>query len=347
MDEEKRLRIALLAMPESSAATLYGMYDMFCSVGRDWSMLTKGELGPGFIETCIVSKDGEGFYSSNGAWIQPQLSLSADPGADVICIPDLMVPPGQSIRDCYPTEITWLLRHYSDGSFIATACTGALLLAEAGMLNGLETTTHWAYCEAMRDQYPRVTVRAERSVVLAGEGQRLLMAGGGTSWLDLALLVVARFFGPEEAMRLARIYLIDWHHMGQQPYTVLTSSVQVTDALMNQCQQWVASHYNEESPVAKMAAQSGLSDRNFARRFNRATGMSPLEYVHAMRLEEAKQYLEASGDSVEAIANAVGYEDAGFFSRLFRRKVGLTPAQYRKRFGKLRASLASVQTDSL
>lgn len=133
--------------------------------------------------------------------------------------------------------------------------------------------------------------------------------------------------------------------MGQQPYTVLTSSVQVTDALMNQCQQWVASHYNEESPVAKMAALSGLSDRNFARRFNRATGMSPLEYVHAMRLEEAKQYLEASGDSVEAIANAVGYEDAGFFSRLFRRKVGLTPAQYRKRFGKLRASLASVQTD--
>jgi transcriptional regulator GlxA family with amidase domain len=90
-----------------------------------------------------------------------------------------------------------------------------------------------------------------------------------------------------------------------------------------------------------MIQLSGLAERSFKRRFQQATGMSPLAYVHALRLEEAKQMLETSEDSVEAIANAVGYEDAGFFSRLFRREVSLTPAQYRKRFGSLRRAIAS------
>ena len=90
-----------------------------------------------------------------------------------------------------------------------------------------------------------------------------------------------------------------------------------------------------------MVRLSGLAERSFKRRFQQATGMSPLEYVHTLRLEEAKQMLESGDEPVEAIANEVGYEDAGFFSRLFRRKVKLTPAQYRKRFGAMRKAIQS------
>jgi len=167
------------------------------------------------------------------------------------------------------------------------------------------------------------------------------MAGGGTSWQDLDLYLIARFVGVDVAMQVARINLIDWHAIGQQPFARLARSRQVDDAVIARCQTWIADHYQEPSPVAALVQLSGLAERSFKRRFQQATGMSPLEYVHTLRLEEAKQMLEAGSRPIEAIANEVGYEDAGFFSRLFRRKVSLTPAQYRKRFGSMRRALAS------
>src|SRR5690606_12517150 len=130
-----------------------------------------------------------------------------------------------------------------------------------------------------------------------------------------------------------------WHHVGQQPFAALTRNRQVEDAVIAQCQAWIAKHYEHDAPVAAMARLSGLSERSFKRRFQRATGMTPIEYVDTLRLEEAKHALETTELPVEAIATQAGYEDASFFGRLFRRKVGLTPAQYRRRFRALRAAL--------
>src|SRR5262249_32822686 len=139
----------------------------------------------------------------------------------------------------------------------------------------------------------------------------------------------------------ARVNLIDWHDIGQQPFARLARSRQVDDALIARCQVWIAQNYNTAAPVAAMVRLSGVAERSFMRRFKAATGMAPLEYVHTLRLEEAKQMLESTATPIEAIASEVGYEDAGFFSRLFRRQVNLTPAQYRKRFGALRRNVAS------
>ena len=111
------------------------------------------------------------------------------------------------------------------------------------------------------------------------------------------------------------------------------------DAVIARCQAWIAEHYREPSPVAAMVRLSGVAERSFKRRFQAATGMSPLEYVHTLRLEAAKEMLETSAQPAEAIAFEVGYEDAGFFRRLFRRHVQLTPSQYRKRFGALRSAM--------
>ena len=101
----------------------------------------------------------------------------------------------------------------------------------------------------------------------------------------------------------------------------------------------MAENYRTASPVAAMAKVSGLTKRTFIRRFHEATGMTSLDYVHALRLEEAKQLLEMSDESVEAVASEVGYEDTSFFGRLFRRKVGVAPGEYRLRFGDLRQSV--------
>ena len=112
----------------------------------------------------------------------------------------------------------------------------------------------------------------------------------------------------------------------------LARSRQVGDALIARCQTWIADHYGEPAPVAAMVQRAGLPQRSFKRRFEQATGMSPLAYVHTLRLEEAKQMLEATEDSIESIAHVDGYEDPAFFARLFRRHDDLTPGQYRKRY---------------
>jgi transcriptional regulator GlxA family with amidase domain len=143
-------------------------------------------------------------------------------------------------------------------------------------------------------------------------------------------------------LEVAKVYMLQWHDLGQQPFASLMSFRQTSDAVINKCQDWVAQNYQTQSPVAAMIGLAGLPERSFMRRFANATGMTPLDYVHALRLEEAKQILETGDLPVEAIANEVGYEDTSFFGRLFRRKVGLTPAQYRLRFGSLRRVLARI-----
>lgn len=317
------------------------MYDVLQAAGRDWSLITEGRAGEPALHPIIVSADGRKFAAPNGLRIEPHAALADVPSPDVIAVPDLMVPPEEDLSGRYPAECEWLRSRYAAGATLATACSGALMLAEAGLLDGHDATTHWAYCDAMAARYPGIRVHANRGLVTSGEGQRLVMAGGGTSWYDLALFLIARFVGSEEAMRVARLHLLDWHHVGQQPFAVLTRSRQAGDAVIAKCQEWIAAHYDADSPVAAMVRISGLAERSFKRRFAQATGMSPIEYVHSLRLEESKHMLETTDLSIEALANQVGYEDASFFGRLFRRKVGLTPAQYRRRFGALRHMLDS------
>jgi transcriptional regulator GlxA family with amidase domain len=331
--------VAILAFPETTASLVYGMYDLFMSVGRDWELIVNGRPGPQLLEPLIVSATGESFRASNDIAITPHATLSAMPAASVVCVPELTVPPGEPLEGRFDAEEAWLRERYEAGALIAAACSGAMLLAEAGLLDGQDATTHWAYCDILARRFPTVRVAREQALVISGEGGRLIMAGGGTAWHDLALYVVARVVGVEEAMRVARVNLINWHSAGQQPFARLARTAQADDAVIARAQEWIAERFHEPAPVAAMTEVSGLPERSFKRRFQQATGMSPIEYVHTLRLEEAKQMLERLDHSVEAVAFQVGYEDAGFFRRLFKRRVGMGPAQYRKKFASLRSAL--------
>jgi transcriptional regulator GlxA family with amidase domain len=318
------------------------MFDMFSSAGRDWGFIVDGKPGDSLIAPRIVAATREPFAAGNGITIHPDATFDEAGTPDVVCVPDVLVAPGQPLDGRFTDQVAYLKRCHDAGAILAAACSGALLLAEAGLLDGHDATTHWAYCDLMERRYPKVRVHAQRALVVSGAEQRLIMAGGGTSWLDLALFLIARIANVEAAMQVARINLIDWHVVGQQPFARLAKTRQTEDALIARCQGWIAEHYAIAGPVAQMTRLSGLAERSFTRRFREATGMAPLEYVHTLRLEEAKQMLESGDAPVEGIANEVGYEDAAFFSRLFRRKVGLTPVQYRRRFGNLRRSLTST-----
>ncbi len=332
--------IAILVLPETTASVVYGMFDLFQGAGRDWPLITQGEPGQALLNALLVSRDGRPLTVCNGITIAPHVSLDSCPEDAVICVPEVNQEPGASLLPVYTDEIAWLRERHAQGATLAAACSGAMLFAEAGLLDGQEATTHWAWCDDMRTRFPRVQVCEQRALVVSGDGQRLVMAGGGTSFLDLALYLIARTCGVDVAMQVARVHLIDWHAIGQQPFARLARTRQVEDVVIARCQEWIAENYNEANPVTAMQQMSGLAERTFARRFHQATGMAPIEYVHALRLEEAKQLLEASKLPVEAIANEIGYEDAGYFGRLFRKKVQLTPAQYRRRFGRMHGELS-------
>ncbi len=343
MAEEKGLVAAIVAVPEATASTVYGMYDVFKSAGRDWSMLMGETPGPAKIQPFVVGADVAGFRAANGAWIKPDCSFDECPKPDVICVSDLMVMPGEDLAGRYDPVIAWMQQAYRGGATVSSACSGALLLAEAGLLDNCDATSHWGYCSAMSSRYPKVRMQPSRALVASGDGQRIITAGGGSSWYDLSLFLVARFLGQEEAMQLARVYLIDWHRHGQLPFAGLARSRQVNDSVIGACQEWIADNYVDGTPVAAMTAMSGLSERAFKRRFVRATGLSPIAYVQTLRLEEAKQVLETTNMPVEAVAQEVGYEDGSFFRRLFRRKVGLTPGAYRRRFATVRRALQEAE----
>jgi transcriptional regulator GlxA family with amidase domain len=337
------IKVALIAAPAVSAATLYGFYDALCSAGRDWQMLHGDPSPQSLFRPLVVSRDGGTVIGANEVPIRTDFSLAGCPPVQAACITDLALPPGEPLGERYDAEIDWLRQRHDEGTLIASACSGALLLARTGLLDGQDATTHWAYCDALRRDHPATRWHPERGLVVAGGDRRIVMAGSGVVWHQLVLFLIARFAGAQAAMQVARINLLDLNPTTPAAYASLTHGAQAADPLIARCQLWAAQNYPLESPVAQMVALSGLPERTFKRRFTQVTGMSPLDYVHTMRLEEAKQMLEAGDLPVEAIALEVGYQDASFFGRLFRRKVAITPAQYRRRFQPLARKLREAQ----
>lgn len=333
------LTVALLGTPDASAATLYGVFDVLASTRRDWQMLHGRAPEPSPFLPLVVSRDGRPFVTGNGVRITPDASFADCPHPDIACVTDLAVAPGTPLG-AYEEEVQWLRGAWDAGATLCSTCSGALLLARTGLLDDQEATSHWAYCDSLARDYPRTRWQPERGLVATGPGQRVLMAGSGAAWHLMALALIARFATPEEAMQVARVNLLGGPEISALAYASLTRGKRAHDPVIERCQAWAAEHYRTENPVRHMVALSGLPERTFKRRFTEAVGMSALDYVHTVRLEEAKQLLESGSQPVEAIAEEVGYQDASFFGRLFRRKVELTPAQYRRRFGTLRAKLA-------
>jgi transcriptional regulator GlxA family with amidase domain len=327
---QRPIRVAILATPEVEPWVALGIHDSLWAVGVLWNRVMGEAETPAFAPQ-IVSVDGAVMQTSTGVEIKPQATLASAPDPDIIFVPSVLIASGANFGARNPGVLTWMKCAYDNGARVVSSCTGSFVLAEAGLLDGREATTHWAFVEPMRGEYPKVKVRGDRIIVAADEDGRIVTAGGATSWTDLVLYLVGRFVSQEEARRLAKMSLFDWHHQGQNPYTRFVTKPQRDDAAIRKAQEWAADNYAHADIVSAMAAQTQLSEKTFARRFKAATGYAPLEYVQRLRVEESKQLLETSDDAVETIGEQVGYADSASFRRIFRRYVGESPAEYRKR----------------
>jgi transcriptional regulator GlxA family with amidase domain len=335
MTVTRQPRIALLAAPETSASVLYGLYDVLLSVGPMWSDMTAAEPADALLEVRIVGATAEPFRCFGGILIEPHASVADVHQVDAVVVCDMYTPIDTPPRGRFTGEIDWLRRAHAGGALLASVCTGSLLLAEAGLLDGRSCAGHWAYRDLFRSAYPRVRFGPGEILDLSSEDEGIITAGGVTAWQDLALHLIARFCGPEHAARTAKVYLLSGHEDGQLPFSAMTRRVRTGDAVIGDCLAWIADNPTSANPVTAMAERSGLNRRTFARRFQASTGRRPIDHVHALRIEGARELLETGSIAVEDVGFQVGYEDPTFFRRLFKRTTGLTPAAYRRKFARI------------
>jgi transcriptional regulator GlxA family with amidase domain len=333
----KKISVCLVAVPETATGVLHGLYEVFTYVGSGWEFLTGWPPGPQRFSPRIVARSHEPFRNSVGLPIAPDLSLKEAKRADIVIVADLAIGREEETQGRWPEVVDWLRRQHSEGALICSVCTGSLMLAEAGLLDGVEATCHWAAIDQIRVRYPRVQLRPERVLVSSGVEHRIVTSGGNASWSDLALYIVARFCGEEEARRTAKLFLFGDRSNGQAPFAARVRPPQHDDAAVGAAQLWIADNYRSPNPVAAMTAVSGLAPRTFKRRFETAAGYSPLDYVQSLRIEEAKQMLESSDAGIDTIAGEVGYSEPAAFRRLFKRMTGISPLQYRQRFQRVAA----------
>lgn len=324
------LRVSILALPESTGTPIHGLYETLTLV--DAVSVDRGPDEGRLFDVQVVGPRRGVYPSACGLPLEAHRSFDEVHETDLVLMASMLFQNAEWIAGRHPEAVTWLRRMHQRGAELGSACAGALLLAETGLIDGLEATTHWAFAPTFERNFPNVRLRVEEVLLAAGANREFVMSGAASSWQDLVLYLIARHAGPTTAQAIGQFLLYQWHADTQAPYISFAPSTAHGDAVVHDLQQWLQEHYTVPKPVEEMARRSGLAHSSFTRRFKRATGRSPLEYVQQLRVEHAKRRLERTTDPIDAIASAVGYEEPPFFRRLFRRITRLTPGAYRRKF---------------
>lgn len=332
MSETLPVDVVIVAVPETAGSALYGMVDVLSAAGSIWQTLVRSESISQPFRVRILSPDGAPFACGNGIPVTPEISVADDPATDVVIMPELWLGPDENLKGCYPDLMDWIRRKHGQGAMLYSACSGAVMLAETGLLDGCDATSHWGYQDLFRNSYPKVHFRPEPNLAFADPAGRIVTAGGTTSWHDLAIHIISRHCSPAEALRVAKVYLLKWHGEGQLPYEALVRRSPQADSVVRQCEDFLGDHFREEGVLPRAVQLANIPERTLKRRFRIATGSSLIERLQKLRIEEAKRMLENSATPVTDISFEIGYEDPSFFRRLFKRLTGVTPSQYRRMF---------------
>ncbi len=321
----------IVAVPETAGSALYGMVDVLGAAGNLWEQLVGGEPRQ-LLQPRIVSEHRRPFKCGNRIPVDPDLSIAECPAPEIVILPELWLGPDETISGRYDPIVAWIRHCYRKGAYLYSACSGAILLAETGLLDGCEATSHWGYERQFRTRYPQIRFNPKPALQFADPAGRIVTAGGTTSWHDLALHIIARHCGPGEAARIAKVYLLKSHEEGQSPYAALVKDAPHADAAVRDAEASLKADFRGSDALARAVRRSHLAERTLKRRFKAATGLTLIDYIQNLRIEEAKRLLETTTLPVEVISAEVGYDNLSFFNRLFRRRCGLTPARYRKLF---------------
>lgn len=249
---------------------------------------------------------------------------------------DLVIVPSLSHNYLHTTSlngeiIEWIGRQYRNGAELASICTGAYLLAAAGLLDGKICSTHWSTAEQLKRLYPKVNVQTDKLIT---DEQGIYTNGGGYSFLNLVLYLIEKYYDREIAIFCSKVFQIELDRHSQSEFIIFKGQRSHNDELVKKAQEYLESSLPDKLSIERLAASFAIGRRNFDRRFIKATGNTPVEYAQRVRIEAAKKAFETSRKNINEVMYDVGYADIKAFREVFRRITGMSPLDYRNRYNK-------------
>jgi len=330
---EGRFRLGVLALDGMMASSLAGPMDLLRIAQRLAQLRDPGT--PLRFETVLVGARGHDRVADAGGFHHGPVQ-SPDLALDLLLVPGYMHASPEDARERlagYGPELELLRALSLRGVPLASSCCGALLMAEAGLLDGRTATASWWLDGIFRRHYPRVRLDVQRLLV---EDEQVASAGASTAIMDLVLQRIGRVADPALAQHVARMMLLDPDRQSQAPYISRALEERPRHSLSEKAERFLTSELHRDLSIAELAAHCGTSERSLLRHFRQHYGASPLAHLQHLRVERAKALLETTLLSFEEIVERCGYSDASSFRKLFKRATSLTPADYRERF-RLRA----------
>ncbi len=343
IDPGRPIDVTVILLEGGFASTAIGPIEVFHSAGQLWNWL-KGEPPQPRFHVRVASPGGRMVRSVCDVGLKPQCALEDIDHTDIAMISASGWDLQEKIMR-HTSIISWLRKMHEQGAYLGAVCSGAAYLAETGLMDGREATTHWGVADKLRERYPNVRWRPEQFVT---EDGRICCSGGVYASIDISLYLVEKFCGHEIALQCAKSLLVGLPRSCQSGYSVLPLSRPHADKRIGKAEEHLRVHFREEVGIEALAMRCAMSPRTFIRRFKGATGRLPGEYVQMMRITAAREMLEGESTSIQEVSERVGYADLNFFRSLFKRHTGMTPAEYRARFSSVhygRGELAMGSVD--
>ena len=318
------LRVAVLAFPSVQPLDVAGPLEVFGSAGR-WLRDNGRTPGLGYEVEILAPRRGA-LRTSSGFRLHADRSFRDVRGLDT-----LLVAGGLGVAKAAGDAdlLRWLRRMATRVRRLGSVCTGAFLLAEAGLLDGRRAVTHWGSCDELARRYPRVRVEPEPLFVRDGG---VFTSAGVTAGMDLSLALVEDDYGREVAQAVARELVLYVRRASGQPQLSAQLAAQLAgDDSVRELQAYIASHLAEDLSLERLASRAAMSPRNFSRVFAREVRVTPARFVLQSRLELARRLLEQTGEGLEAVASECGFRSPAVLRRALQRSTGLGPRSYRAR----------------
>ena len=281
----------------------------------------------------LIEQDSQPVFNIH-LWHAEAIATAQPESTDTSLIPRVIILPpclsGEFYQQPQSRLADWLCEQHAAGTLLCSVCAGAFILAQTGLLNQRPATTHWALAASFAECFPQV--RLDDSKILINDND-LITTGGLMAWLDLGLELVAQFSHPALMRQLGKRLVVDTGPREQRYYRCFIPRLNHGDRTILQCQHYLQRHFNSPLTVSALAENCHLTERTFLRRFVAATDYKPKEYMQQLRISKACDALESSQDTVDLIAQNTGYEDVSAFRKTFIKITGLTPREFRSRFG--------------
>lgn len=262
--------------------------------------------------------------------VKPHTHIAAIAKTNLIIIPSLNHHYEKAVKE-NTVLMNWIVQQYQNGAEIASICTGAFLLAATGLLDGKSCSTHWAVADTFRNLFPKVQLQTDQLIT---DKNRIYTNGGAYSFLNLVIYLVEKYFDRQTAIFCAKVFQIEMDRHSQSAFSIFTGQKRHGDEMVEKAQVFMERNLHEKISVEHLSSQLAVGRRNFDRRFIKATGNTPVEYLQRVKIEAAKKALETTRKTINEVMYEVGYSDVKAFREVFRKLTGMSPLEYRRKYNK-------------